>query len=266
MRAPAPTISLDDYTGTGGVKEAISRHADQIYLALPSDGHRLAAKRLFKAISERDRRGRSIRRATLFGEIAAIVAGDDETIAAARSEQKLLEVVDAFRAPDCCFVMPPAGEPITPSQLIDISHESLLRGWNRLTGTPGKEGWIGEEAADGRQYNDLLEDEKRHYVFPGKIADERQQWWRTTRPNAASAERYGNKFAAVKDFLEGVCDLHRREFEIRQQRAVRRRFVRAGSVVLGLAGVFLLGALYLYETSTPNSRSSRLIWRKTGPP
>jgi len=235
-------ISLDDYTGTGGVKEAISRHADQIYLALPSDGHRLAAERLFKAISERDRRGRSIRRATLFGEIAAIVAGDDDTTAAARSEQKLLEVVDAFRAPDCCFVMPPAGEPITASKLIDISHESLLRGWNRLTGTPGTEGWIGEEAADGRKYNDLLEDEKRHYVFPGKIADERQLWWRTTRPNAAWAERYGNKFAAVKDFLEGVCDLHRREFEIRQQRAVRRRYMRLATVILGLIGVVVVVA------------------------
>jgi len=240
-------ISLDDYTGTGGVEEAISRHADQIYLALPSDGHRRAAERLFKAISERDRRGRSIRRATLFGEIAAIVAGDDTTITAAESEQKLLEVVDAFRAPDCCFVMPPAGEPITPSKLIDISHESLLRGWNRMTGTPGTEGWIGEEAADGRKYNDLLEDEKRHYVFPGKIADERQLWWRTTRPNAAWAERYGNKFAAVKDFLEGVCDLHRREFEIRQQRAVRRRYVRLASIILGLIAVVAIVAFLFNE-------------------
>jgi hypothetical protein len=250
-------ISLDDYTGTGGVKEAISRHADQIYLALPSDGHRRAAERLFKAISERDRRGRSIRRATLFGEIAAIVAGDDTTMTAAESEQKLLDVVDAFRAPDCCFLMPPAGEPITPSTLIDISHESLLRGWNRMTGTPGKEGWIGEEAADGQQYNDLLEDEKRHYVFPGKIADERQLWWRTTRPNAAWAERYGNKFAAVRDFLEGVCDLHRREFEIRQQRAVRRRYVRAASLVLGLAGALFLIALYVNDRAK-DARNARL--------
>ena len=233
----AAEISLDDYTGTGGVQEAISRHADQIYNALPSDGHRVAAERLFKAISERDRRGRSIRRATQFGDIAAIVSGDDATMPAAKSEQKLLEVVDAFRAPDCCFVMPPAGEYIEPSTLIDISHESLLRGWSRLTGTPEKEGWIGEEAANGRKYNDLLEDEKRNYIFPSKIADERQLWWRTTRPNAAWAERYGNKFVAVKDFLEGVFDLHRREFEIRQQRAVRKRYLRAATVVLVLIGV-----------------------------
>lgn len=252
----AGEISLDDYTGTGGVKEAISRHADQIYDVLPSDGHRLAAERLFKAISERDRRGRSIRRATRFGDIAAVVSGDDATLPTAASEQKLLEVVAAFRAPDCCFVMPPAGETITPSTLIDISHESLLRGWAKLTGAPGKEGWIGEEAADGRKYNDLLEDEKRNYVFPSKIADERQLWWRTARPNAAWAERYGDKFAVVKDFLESVCDLHRRESEIRQQRAVRKRYLRAGSVVLGLIGLFLAIAIYFNEKAKEANREA----------
>lgn len=243
----AAEISLDDYTGTGGVQEAISRHADQIYGALPSDGHRIAAERLFKAISERDRRGRSIRRATQFGDIAAIVSGDDAMMPAAKSEQKLLEVVEAFRAPDCCFVMPPAGEFIEPSTLIDISHESLLRGWSRLTGTPEKEGWIGEEAANGRKYNDLLEDEKRNYIFPSKIADERQQWWRTTQPNEAWAARYGSKFAAVRDFLEGVCNLHRREFEIRQQRAVRKRYFGAAGAVLALIGVILVVAFFFNE-------------------
>ncbi len=252
----ASEISLDDYTGTGGVKEAISRHADQIYGALPSDGHRLAAERLFKAISERDRRGRSIRRATRFGDIAAIVSGDDATIPAAASEQKLLEVVAAFRAPDCCFVMPPVGETITPSTLIDISHESLLRGWGKLTGAPEKEGWIGEEAADGRKYNDLLEDEKRNYVFPSKIADERQLWWRTARPNAAWAERYGARFTAVKDFLEGVCDLHRRESEIRQQRALRKRYFRVASAVLALIGVFAVIAFYVNEKAKDAKRET----------
>jgi energy-coupling factor transporter ATP-binding protein EcfA2 len=226
-------ITLNDYGGTGGVKEAISRHADQIYDALPGDAHRLAAERLFKAISERDRRGRSIRRATTFGEIAGIVAGDEESAPAGAGARKLLDVIEAFREPNCCFVMPPAGEDLVPSTLIDISHESLLRGWSKLTGAPGNEGWIAEEVSNGRKYNDLLEDEKRHYVFPSEIADERQQWWRTTRPNAAWAERYGNKFAAVKDFLEGVCDLHRREAEIRRNRAIRAQRWRLATAVLG---------------------------------
>ncbi len=241
-------IALPHYLATGGVAEAISRHADQVYRELPSDAHRSAAERLFKAISERDRRGRSIRRATPFAEIAAIVRDDNAAVSDADSDKIIIDVIEAFRAPECCFLMPPSGTAIAPITPIDISHESLLRGWIRLIGSQEQEGWIAEEAGNGRKYNDLLEDERRNYIFPSDIADERAQWWAQARPNAAWAKRYGNNFSGVKRFLDAVRDRHAKEREIRQKKAARTRRLRkfVGVSIGALIGI-VIGSIYFQE-------------------
>ncbi|WP_291859846.1 ATP-binding protein [Bradyrhizobium sp.] len=232
---PAAEISLDDYTGAGGVKEAISRHADQIYGALPSDGHRWAAERLFKAISERDRRSRSIRRATLFRDIAAIIAGDNATTPAAASEKRLREVVEAFRAPNCCFLMPPAEQELTPDTVIDISHESLLRGWSKITGETGSAGWIAEEERDGRTYASLLEAAENESILPPKVAHQRKRWWDSARPNAAWARRYGNKFETVESFMRASAT-----------RAVVRRFAIVALIALAATAIVAGSLFYSY--------------------
>jgi hypothetical protein len=240
-----PEITLLHFEETGGVTEAISRHANQIYSSLPSDPHRSAAERLFKAISERDRDGRWIRRARPFAEIAAIVRGDNESMSDAESEKTVIDVIEAFRAADCCFLMPPANEEITPLKRIDISHESLLRGWTKLTGSAGQQGWIVEEADNGRKYNDLLEDEKRSYIFPSEIADERARWWQDARPNAVWSERYGGHFADAMSFLKAVCDRHTKELEIRRKKVVRAKLLRAGTaIVIGVLAASIIGVFY----------------------
>jgi hypothetical protein len=225
-------ISLKDYEDTGGVTGAISRHADRIYDALATEKHRKAAERLFKAISERDRRGRSIRRATTFGEIAGIVAGDETKVSAADASKTLDEVIGAFRAPDCCFVMPAADEKLSDTTLIDISHESLLLRWSKLT---GNDGWIAEEERNGRIYGGLLEAAESESILPMKVARQRAQWWNDARPNDAWSKRYGNKFANVKEFMRTSA-----------RRAFVRRFAIAVLVVLagGASIGFLLDRSY----------------------
>jgi cell division protein FtsB/energy-coupling factor transporter ATP-binding protein EcfA2 len=194
-------ITLSNYEATGGVKNAISQHADQIYENLPTDADRLATERLFKAISERDLRGRFIRRITRFAEIEEIVAADNKPLPFAESSKKLKDVIEAYRAPDCCFLMPPVDEELVPATPIDISHESLLRGWAKMIGSPEKDGWINEEDRDGRTYRSLLEAAENDFKLSMKTAYERQRWWRAARPNAMWAKRYGNNFNAVDQFV-----------------------------------------------------------------
>ncbi|MET0675515.1 MAG: ATP-binding protein [Bradyrhizobium sp.] len=194
-------IALADYDKTGGVRSAITQHADHIYKDLPTDIHRLAARRLFKAISERDYRGRIIRRATRLGEIIDIVTQDNKQTASAESSRILVEVIEAFREPQCCFLMPPAEQPLVDASPIDISHESLLRGWTQLTGKPGQEGWIAEEDRDGRTYRGLLEAAENDFKLSMRNAYQRRQWWDAVRPNRAWAERYGNKFDIVEKLV-----------------------------------------------------------------
>jgi hypothetical protein len=98
--------------------------------------------------------------------------------------------------------MPPADEPIAEATRIDISHESLLRGWTKITGTPGKDkGWITQEDSDGKDYRSLLAAQHAGALLPANFVRERQNWWKKTRPNAAWAERYGGEFENVQTYL-----------------------------------------------------------------
>ena len=195
-------IDMTNYVAIGGIKNAISVHADQIYQALKTDAHRLAAKSLFKTISERDIRGRFIRRPTTLDKVTAIVSNDDKGAAAAGAAKTLEEVIEAYRAPDCCFLLPPADEKLVEGTLINITHESLLRSWVKLVGTPEKDGWIAQEDHNGQIYRGLLEAAENDFTLPSNVARQRQQWWRRARPNKAWADRYGNNFQVVEHFVQ----------------------------------------------------------------
>ena len=240
-------ITLKDYEDTGGVTAAISRHADLIYNGLATDAHRKTAERLFKAISERDRRGRSIRRATALGEIQAIVAGDDASASVTPDPNRLNSVIDAFRAPDCCFLMPPADEALAPDRLIDISHESLLRGWGKLTGKTGADGWIAEEERDGRTYDGLLDAAENESILPAKVALQRRQWWDNARPNEAWAKRYGDKFSTVEEFMRTNA-----------RRAFVRRFAMVALVVLTTIPSVGFGLYFSYQAYVAEQRAYAL--------
>ena len=98
--------------------------------------------------------------------------------------------------------MPPAEEPLVDATHIDISHESLLRGWKKLTGKPGQEGWIAEEDRDGHTYSGLLEAAENDFKLSMRNAHQRQKWWDAVRQNQAWAERYGNKFDIVEKLVK----------------------------------------------------------------
>jgi hypothetical protein len=190
-------IQLSHYEATGGVGTAISRHADDVFGKLASDEQREIAERMFKAISELDRRGRAIRRALPFADIVAITGAPEDSVS---------RVVEAFRAPDCCFLMPPAGQPLNEKTPVDISHESLLRGWKKMMGEHQGEGWLAEEDRDGKIYRSLLDaaeafEKDASAVLPRGLTRQRENWWKQKQPNAAWAERYGGKFELVSELL-----------------------------------------------------------------
>jgi hypothetical protein len=60
-------------------------------------------------------------------------------------------VIETFRAAGHSFVTPPPPIPLEADTVIDISHESLIRGWRRLRA------WVEEEAESARVYRRLAE-------------------------------------------------------------------------------------------------------------
>ena len=95
-------IDLPHYKAeeVGTMAEALSKHADKIYEALPNDNYKKIAEKLFKCLTEKTNDGDSIRRPTKLQEICAVAKAE---------EGEVIEIVEQFRAPGCSFLMPPVG-------------------------------------------------------------------------------------------------------------------------------------------------------------
>lgn len=174
---PRSPIELRDYEAVGGMAEALSRHADEIYGGL-TDEVRAIVERLFKCLTDRGSDNRGIRRPTALGDarkVLDVCAGE------------LKAVVEKFNAPGCSFLMPPSGEPLDDDTMLDISHESLMRIWSQL------EKWVAQEAESARIYQHLAEDAARGAALwrdPDLAVG--LAWWKQNRHkiNEAWAARY----------------------------------------------------------------------------
>jgi len=183
--------------------EALSRHADEVYEELPDDDHRLLCMKLFKAITEKQANGRGIRRPLPFGEIDEITG---------HQRDKMLTVIDAYRPTGRTFIMPGENVRIHDKIIIDISHESLMRVWQRL------KNWVNEESDSARIYVRLCETAQLHnrgeagfYRDPDlKIA---LSWRDTNKPNANWGTRINDSFELAMRFL----DDSREDFEAEQK-------------------------------------------------
>src|SRR5258707_5056570 len=80
-------LDLRHYESIGGMREALSRHADEVQAGLPDERHRRGAERLFKALTERGADNRGIRRPNRMRELCQITGG---------SGNEMVTVVQAF--------------------------------------------------------------------------------------------------------------------------------------------------------------------------
>ena len=211
-------LDLDHYEATGGMHEALSRHADEIFDALPSDPHRTAAARIFKALTERGPDGRGIRRPTRLDRLVAIAAVEGSIVQ---------RVIEAYRAPGVTFLMPPVSAALDDSAVIDISHESLMRVWRRLRG------WVEEEAQSARIYRRLhetadLHAEQRAGLYHDPDLQIARSWREVSGPNAAWADQYGGGFDEAMAFLDTSREAAERA-ETQREAARQHELERAGS-------------------------------------
>jgi hypothetical protein len=116
-------IDLPHYEAVGGMKDALNRHAERAFGELGGDERKRLAERIFKALTDKITDPRGIRRPTRLAQLCAICGV---------SRDEVESVLEAFRKPSRSFLMPPAGEALDPERFIDISHESLMRVWERL--------------------------------------------------------------------------------------------------------------------------------------
>jgi WD40 repeat protein/tetratricopeptide (TPR) repeat protein/energy-coupling factor transporter ATP-binding protein EcfA2 len=235
------------YEAIGGTESALSLHADEVMATLPNDRQRIAAQRMFKALTERAADNRGIRRPHRLGRLCEITEGSEADVAA---------VVNAFRKPGVTFLMPGVEEELTAATVVDISHESFMRHWKRM------DQWVHEEHQSASIYHRLLESallwkQGRADLYHNPDLQIAQAWREHVHPNAAWAGQYGGNFDTAMEFLERSHSAKAHEEERRevgQQRElaqakeiadVRSRSAKKARVFAFMLGVLavLLGAL-----------------------
>lgn len=188
---PAVPIDIADYEKIGSMTAALSQHAEEAYAELNSDKQRHCCEMMFKSLTDKAADVRGIRRPTSIPDLARL---SDATSA------EIIEIVEVFRRPGRTFLMPPPDVPLNEQSIIDISHESIMRIWERLVK------WIDEEAASAEVY--LRISEASRLYKEGKTDLWRNpelaiglKWYQNNNPNAFWADRYDKNFEQSIDFL-----------------------------------------------------------------
>ena len=227
------------YDAVGGMTQALSRHADEAFNDLPNDAAREIAERLFKTLTEKGTDNREIRRPVTLGEICAALDA---------SASEVINVIETFRRPGRSFLMPPAEMSLTADSLIDISHESLIRGWARL------KQWVDEETRSARIYlrvaeTAVLRDEGGAGLWRDPDLQIALTWRQQSKPNEIWARRYHTRFNLAMNFLDdsvAARDAEVEKEEARRKREIRRTRLTAlilavATVVSMLAGGYAIG-------------------------
>ncbi len=231
-------LDIADYEAVGTMASALSRHAEEAFDELGDDASREVAERLFKALTDRSADGRGVRRPTAVSEVAAIAGVDTATVS---------RVVDVFRKPGRSFLMPPSRVALTPDSILDISHESLMRNWERLTE------WVEEESHAGKSFKRLSRAAQRYERGEGSLWVDPElalgmQWLERQKPTEVWADRYEPHLDSALRFLEESTrtqDAERRKVEEERVSKLRRARVISAIMTTAAAVTLVFGLLAL---------------------
>lgn len=205
-------LDLTHYDAIGTMDHALDRHADQAYEELDEHQKRTAEK-LFKALTDKANDPRGVRRPTRLATLCALTEAADTEVT---------RVIDVFRDPSRSFLMPPAGERLAADTVVDISHESLMRVWEKLRK------WADDEALSARAYRRLAEAAELHAAGTASLWRDPElqlalDWRDRNQPNEAWASRYHPGFTTAMAFLEQSSDARAAERKARRQQMERER-------------------------------------------
>jgi hypothetical protein len=241
-RAGTKTVEVDfnDYVAAGKMSHALDAHANEIYNEL-TPAQKDYCRILFKSITDKATDGRGIRRPLPYSTILNICI--EYEAHASRDKELVREdlntVVDKYRDSNASFLMPPPHVKLNENTEIDISHESLMRVWSKLTNpqknvpapeadealqqpnlhfvarlqrmilgyVPQRENrrltseadWTAEEANDANMLRELMSRGRGDYLPLRKIG-QYDAWRNNKRPGVTWAALYKPSYANTGDF------------------------------------------------------------------
>lgn len=239
----AGPITLDDYEAIGTLKFALEQHAEAA-LAQQTEPQRQLTERLFQSLTDGVSDPRGVRRPQSLKALSQIVGRDSAEVRAA---------LKVFRETEQSFVTPAltggAEEGLPEDAVVDISHESLMRGWQRLAR------WVKAEAESAQLYRRLASDAELHQQGKKSLwrepeLSQAQTWQLRQRPTAPWALQYATiTFPDVMAFL---------------RRSSRRKRARQALSLALLSGAVLAALTSLgLDVWRQHERKAELEQRKT---
>jgi WD40 repeat protein len=235
-------LTHEHYRAAGGFEKGLSKHAGEAYGDLTEEQKRVAQV-LFRALSQYGPEGRERRRFATVGDIAEL---------AGVPAQEVAKVADAFRRSDRSFLTPPPNQPLTSDSILDISHEALIRNWDKLAE------WAAAEDRSARRFQWLkqtayLERSGEASLLHGTALDNILDWRKSENPSPDWAKRYGGDFELAMSFLDRSEQTRRS----RHKKAILWRVWVCGIVAVALV---MGGAIYAIPSLLElHNRSERFL-------
>ncbi len=242
------SISIGDYNAIGGIKQALSDHANESYDALNAE-EKVACEKIFRTLTEKGLDNKGVRRPTKISRLSLI---------AENSVDQVIKIVDNFRAEGRSFLSPSNEIPLNEDSVVDLSHEALMRIWDRLNI------WVDEEATAVAMYRRLSDSAANYQI--GKTGLWRPpdlqlaiNWRNKNKPNLPWAERHDPAFERTMVFLRTSEDDYEREEsnKIRLQKRRLRR-TRMFALVLGTVAIISL-VMFLYTRQLSVNLEQQII-------
>jgi WD40 repeat protein len=229
-REPGEPIDLRHYNAVGKISQALSIHANEAFDELTSREKEIAEV-LFKNLTERNLENQGMRRPCKVKLICEL---------ADASEAEVIAVIEEFRKPGRSFLMPGIHIPLTANSIVEVSHESLMRIWTRLST------WVDEEFESAQMYKRISEAAAMYQI--GKTGLWRPpdlqlalNWQKKQRPTRTWAQRYDEAFERAIVFLDTSRITY--EAELKNQEMLQQRMLRRARVTNFILLVFLVMAL-----------------------
>ena len=224
-------IDQSHYEAIGTMQEAISRHAEEIYHALPDDKSRLATEKLFKALIELAPGDIGVMRPARLRKIMRVTG---------LSEALLTDVINRLRQQGVSFLTPSYTQKIDQESFIDISLEKIMILWERLRS------WISDETESAKLYRKIgLAAQLNQAGKTGLLVNPELQlgikWLRDEQPTLEWAEKYDPYFERVVNYLNNSLIQYEnaiKDSEDKQKRELKR--ARYFAVVMGVGSLMSL--------------------------
>ena len=226
-------LDVPHYTAIGRMEKALSLHANEAYNELRVE-LRPVCEKMFKALTEIGSDNRGIRHPTSIRYLAKISSS---------TVPDVIEIIAVFRKNGRSFLSPSAEVKLYSTSVVDISHESLMRIWDKL------KVWVSEESLAIQMYKRLASAAEQYQKGDGSLWRPPDlflalTWRESQKPNPDWAVRHNAAFERTMVYLETCENEYLAEEGSRrrmQQRALRRS--RIFAIILGVAALVSLGFL-----------------------